>query len=337
MRTAVEAQRRRGDDDTTTNTRRRPRGDNDRAPISATEMLPPNRADAGTRRRGDDEAATTTASLPLQPPLEFSRPIFDDCVWAHSRCSPHTHSRCSAQAVTEASGAATAPASLLPQAFRCPQSLQPPSLTGLAAPLTQEDGWWRRGRRRDDDDATTSTGGRDGAERTEGDAQPRRRTTACSPCGALLSGLAGRRGGDAARRGAVGRHRRPGRCFLLLGDFRQLPAVQDAFGGAPVLRMLESQLLPIWPAVSSTSSLRTSEATRKSFHFWSGCGWARRSRWSCGMQCRGRRSSRGVGPDTCLVISHAHRIAINEQEKGSGAGRRCAGAGTNPEHPILLN
>ena len=78
----------------------------------------------------------------------------------------------------------------------------------------------------------------------------------------------------------------------------------------------------------STSSLRTSEATRKSFPFWSGCGWARRSRWSCGMQCRGRRSSRGVGPDTCLVISHAHRIAINEQEKGSGAGRRCAGAGT---------
>ena len=35
-----------------------------------------------------------------------------------------------------------------------------------------------------------------------------------------------------------------------------------------------------------------------------------------------------MGPDTCLVISHAHRIAINEQEKGSGAGRRCAGAGT---------
>ena len=32
--------------------------------------------------------------------------------------------------------------------------------------------------------------------------------------------------------------------FLLLGDFRQLPAVQDAFGGAPVLRTLkESQLL----------------------------------------------------------------------------------------------
>ena len=44
------------------------------------------------------------------------------------------------------------------------QSLQPPSLTGLTAPLTQEDGWRRRGRRRDDDDATTSTGGRDGAE-----------------------------------------------------------------------------------------------------------------------------------------------------------------------------
>ena len=28
------------------------------------------------------------------------------------------------------------------------------------------------------------------------------------------------------------------------------------------------------------------------------------------------------------MISHAHRIAINEQEKATGAGRRCAGAGT---------
>ena len=46
------------------------------------------------------------------------------------------------------------------------------------------------------------------------------------------------------------------------------------------------------------------------------------------MQCSGRRSSRGVGPDTCLVISHAHRIAVNEQEKATGAGRRNAGAGT---------
>ena len=282
--------------------------------------------------RGHDDAATTRrrrrqprcrcspGSQSLQPPCSQSL----QCPGRHRsfrrRYSPSL---------------AAAPSLQVPS-----QSLQPPSLTGLTAPLTQEDGWWRRGRRRDDDDATTSTGGRDGAERTEGDAHLQ---------GSLFGAESGDGGPDGGPLGAV----RAGRCFLdwlvveevtqldvgptsparqvrflLLGDFRQLPAVQDAFGGAPVLRMLESQLLPIWPAVSSTSSLRTSEATRKSFPFWSGCGWARRSRWSCGMQCRGRRSSRGVGPDTCLVISHAHRIAINEQEKGSGAGRRCAGAGT---------
>ena len=169
VRTAVEAQRRRGDDDTTTNTRRRPRGDNDRAPISATEMLPPNRADAGTRRRGDDEAATTTASLPLQPPgsqsLQPPRSQSLQCPGRHRSFRRHY-----------SPSLAAAPSLQVPS-----QSLQPPSLTGLTAPLTQEDGWWRRGRRRDDDDATTSTGGRDGAERTEGDAQPRRRTTGCSP------------------------------------------------------------------------------------------------------------------------------------------------------------
>ena len=186
-RGAATTGRRRHDDEHATTT----------TPISATEMLPPNRADAGTRRGGDDDSLAAAAAQ------------------AHSRCSPHAHSRCSAQAVTEASGAATAPASLLPQAFR---SLQPPSFTGLTAPLTQEDGWWRRGRRRDDDDATTSM---------VGTGRKGRRVTLISKAhssvpnlgmgsrrrrGALLSGLAGRRGGDAARRGAVGRHRRPGRC-----------------------------------------------------------------------------------------------------------------------------
>ena len=81
------------------------------------------------------------------------------------------------------------------------QSLQPPSLTGLTAPLTQEDGWWRRGRRRDDDDATTSTGGRDGAERTEGDAHLQ---------GSLFGAESGDGGPDGGPLGAV----RAGRCFL---------------------------------------------------------------------------------------------------------------------------
>ena len=56
--------------------------------------------------------------------------------------------------------------------------------------------------------------------------------------------------------------------FLLLGDFWQ-PAVQDAFGGAPVLRTLK--------------------VAREQFPM------------------------RGL-PDTCLVISHAHRMAINDRE-----------------------
>ena len=55
--------------------------------------------------------------------------------------------------------------------------------------------------------------------------------------------------------------------FLLLRNFRQLPAVQDAFGGAPVLRTLkESQLLlHDLAAAACTSSRRTDEATRGSF------------------------------------------------------------------------
>eukprot|EP00439_Symbiodinium_sp_Y106_P027163 s5715_g3.t1 len=81
------------------------------------------------------------------------------------------------------------------------QSLQPPSLTVLTAPLTQEDGWWRRGRRRDDDDATTSTGGRDGAERTEGDVHLQ---------GSLFGAESGDGGPDGGPLGAV----RAGRCFL---------------------------------------------------------------------------------------------------------------------------
>ena len=50
--------------------------------------------------------------------------------------------------------------------------------------------------------------------------------------------------------------------FLLLGDFRQLPAVQDAFGGAPVLRTLKESGVP---AAARTSSRRTGAATRGSF------------------------------------------------------------------------
>ena len=62
----------------------------------------------------------------------------------------------------------------------------------------------------------------------------------------------------------------------------------------------------------------TSEATRKSFHFGVAAG---RSRRSCEIQCRVRKSFRGVGLETCLVISHAHRIAIKDEGTSTSARR----------------
>ena len=182
--------------------------------------------------------------------------------------------------------------------------------------------------------------------------------------------------------------------FLLLGDFRQLPAVQDAFGGAPVLRMLEFPLSRPNGELTRAGQLPPHQDPREAPapH----AALPRHHHASCqGLTLRGRvhlcdtssphfsktlsplalgegpkfstrrpapRSSRfpplheltenqrsdqkifpflvaaggrggaggaaGCSADTCLVISHAHRIAIYEQEKGSGAGRRCAGAGT---------
>ena len=64
-------------------------------PNVATEMLPPSRADAGTRRHGDDEAATTTASLPLQPPRAFTIAAAFSCPQlAAAPCSPPASLQC---------------------------------------------------------------------------------------------------------------------------------------------------------------------------------------------------------------------------------------------------
>ena len=115
------------------------------------------------------------------------------------------------------------------------QSLQPPSLTVLTAPLTQEDGWWRRGRRRDDDDATTSTGGRDGAERTEGEVHLQ---------GSLFGAESGDGGPDGGPLGAV----RAGRCFLdwlVVEEVTQLDVglwadIAGQAGAVPTARRLQA-------------------------------------------------------------------------------------------------
>ena len=129
------------------------------------------------------------------------------------------------------------------------------------------------------------------------------------------------RGGDAARRGAVGRHRRPGRC----GSYCSATS-----GSCPRCRT---------PSAGRRCSARSGRrfpprltenqrSDQKIFPFleWLRVGEAEQVELRDAVQ--GAQEFPNVGPDTCLVISHAHRIAINEQEKGSGAGRRCAGAGT---------
>ena len=74
--------------------------------------------------------------------------------------------------------------------------------------------------------------------------------------------------------------------FLLLGDFLQLPAV---LGGA-----------------AATSSRRTAAPTTASSGSSAGCGWASPRRCP--------RPAGGEHPDVCLVISHAHRVQVNERE-----------------------
>ena len=140
MRTAVEAQRRRGDDEhaTTTTRRQRPRPHFCHRNV-ATE--PRRCGDTTTRRRrgGDDDslaAAAAQVTVAAAPTLTVA-----------AVPGPHRSFR-----RRYSPSLAAAPSLQMPS-----QSLQPPFLTGLTAPLTQEDGWWR-GRRRDDDDATTSTG-----------------------------------------------------------------------------------------------------------------------------------------------------------------------------------
>ena len=117
--------------------------------------------------------------------------------------------------------------------------------------------------------------------------------------------------------------------FLLLGDFRQLPAVQDAFGGAPVLRTLkESQLLHdlAGGCVHELTENRRSDERIFRFLQYLRVDEAEQVPLRDAVQvAREQFPMRGL-PDTCLVISHAHRITINDREN-----RRLA-----PEGAVLL-
>ncbi|OLP90574.1 hypothetical protein AK812_SmicGene27844 [Symbiodinium microadriaticum] len=87
--------------------------------------------------------------------------------------------------------------------------------------------------------------------------------------------------------------------FLLLGDFRQLPAVLDSFAGAEVCRELkDSQLLHDLAGAGATR--RVDEAEQVPLRE--------------AVQMARQRFPRRGEPEVCLVISHAKRLQINERE-----------------------
>ena len=104
--------------------------------------------------------------------------------------------------------------------------------------------------------------------------------------------------------------------FLLLGDFRQLPAVLDAFGGAPVTKPLrDSRLLHDLAGGcyhELTENHRSDEAIF-GFLRYLRVDEAEEPPLREALQLARERFPRRGQPDTCLVISHANRMRLNEQ------------------------
>ena len=105
--------------------------------------------------------------------------------------------------------------------------------------------------------------------------------------------------------------------FLLLGDFRQLPAVLDSFAGAEVCRELkDSQLLH---DLAGGWCHELSERWRFdegvfSFLQWLRVDEAEQVPLREAVQMARQRFPRRGEPEVCLVISHAKRLQINERE-----------------------
>ena len=105
--------------------------------------------------------------------------------------------------------------------------------------------------------------------------------------------------------------------FLLLGDFRQLPAVLDSFAGAEVCRELkDSQLLH---DLAGGWCHELSERWRFdegvfSFLQWLRVDEAEQVPLREAVQMARQRFPRRGEPEVCLLISHAKRLQINERE-----------------------
>ena len=103
--------------------------------------------------------------------------------------------------------------------------------------------------------------------------------------------------------------------FLLMGDFRQLPAVLDSFAGARVERPLKkSDLLRDIAGGYCHELTENRRSDERIFQFinWLQVGEAEEV--PLAEAVRVARRPAGQHPDVCLVLSHAHRVQINERE-----------------------
>ena len=105
--------------------------------------------------------------------------------------------------------------------------------------------------------------------------------------------------------------------FLLLGDFRQFPAIMDNFAGTPVQRELKHcqllhDLTDGWHH-ELTENMR-SDPGIFDFLTWMRVDEPREQPLAEALQAARERFPRQGEPDVSLVISHAHRIRINARD-----------------------
>ena len=115
--------------------------------------------------------------------------------------------------------------------------------------------------------------------------------------------------------------------FLLMGDFKQLPAVLDSFAGSRVERALKDSDLASGYCHELLENQRSDERIFR-FIGWLRVGEAEEVPLAEAVRVARREFPRPQRehPDVCLVISHAHRVQINEREN-----RRLA-----PQEAVLI-
>ena len=125
--------------------------------------------------------------------------------------------------------------------------------------------------------------------------------------------------------------------FLLLGDFRQLPAVLDSWAGRPISAPLEhSQLIRDLAGGHRHELTENMRSDPGIFNF---VKWLRVGEEVCPTleQAKARLRelfpSKPGWPDTTLVISHSKRMAVNAAANRAGAGGLQAPRAGDARHP----